>query len=116
MTATEGLGLSPARAELRRALSSSGSVSVTLLDKVLDALEYTKLGRSADDPAGTGAAHFTFGHRRFQEYFATCVVLRAPHLVSAGELLGNGRWRETAVTILQTQSPEASAPLLAEAA
>lgn len=116
MTDTERLGLSPARAELRTALAASGRVSVGLLDKVLDALEYTKLGRAADAPAGSGAAHFTFAHRRFQEYFATRVVLRAPDRVPVGPLLSNGRWRETAVTILQTQPQEDIAPLLDEAA
>jgi hypothetical protein len=116
MTNTEGLGLSPARADLRTVLAATGRVSVRLLDKVLDALEYTKLGRAADDPAGTGKTHFTFAHRRFQEYFATRVVLRAPNRVSIGSLLTNGRWRETAVTILQTQPTAATAPLLDEAA
>lgn len=116
MTAMEGLGLSPARAELRKALAADGRISLRLLDKVLDALEYTKLGRAADDPTGTGTQHFTFAHRRFQEYFATRVVLRAPDRVPVRELLTNGRWRETAVTILQIQPAEASGPLLAEAA
>jgi hypothetical protein len=116
MTASEGLGLSPSRSELRAALASDGRVSVRLLDKILDALEYTKLGRSADDPVGAGQPHFTFAHRRFQEYFATRVVLRMPDRVPVPELLANGRWRETAVTILQTQPSAAVAPLLAEAA
>lgn len=114
MTATKGLGLSPARADLRVALAADGRISLRLLDKVLDALEYTKLGRAADDPAGAGVPHFTFAHRRFQEYFATRVVLRAPDRVPVQELLANGRWRETAVTILQTQPAEATGPLLAE--
>ena len=116
MTATEGLGLSPARAVLRQTLAADGQISTRLLDKVLDALEYTKLGRAADDPTGTGEAHFTFAHRRFQEYFATRVVLRAPGRVAVRDLLTNGRWRETAVTILQTQPMEAAAPLVREAA
>jgi hypothetical protein len=42
MTATEGLGLSPARADLRVALAADGRISLRLFDKVLDALEYTK--------------------------------------------------------------------------
>ncbi len=116
MTATEGLGLSPARTALRSAFAADGRISVKLLYKVLDALEYTKLGRAADDPAGAGTPHFTFAHRRFQEYFATRVVLRTPDRVSVKELLTNGRWRETAVTILQTQPAEATGPVLTEAA
>ena len=115
MADSEGLGLSPSRPQLRSALAADGVVSVGLLDKVLDALEYTKLGRAADDPGGSGQRHFTFAHRRFQEYFATRVVLRSPDRVSVHSLVTNGRWRETAVTILQTQPPTATAPLLDEA-
>lgn len=115
MADSEGLALSPSRAELRSVLATDGRVSVGLLDKVLDALEYTKLGRAADDPSGSGQLHFTFAHRRFQEYFATRVVLRSPDRVSVHDLVTSGRWRETAVTILQTEMPSASQPLLDEA-
>ena len=114
MANSDGLGLSPSRRQLRSALAADGMVSVALLDKVLDALEYTKLGRAADDPSGSGEPHFTFAHRRFQEYFATRVVLRSPHRVSVHNLVTNGRWRETAVTILQTRPPTVTAPLLDE--
>jgi hypothetical protein len=114
MADSEGLGLSPGRLELRSALVAAGRLSAALLDKVLDALEYTKLGRAAEQPGGDGLPHFTFAHRRFQEYFATRVVLRAPDRVCVHDLVTNGRWRETAVTILQTQPPEATVGLLDE--
>jgi len=115
MTDTEGLGLSPSRAELHSALMPPGRLSAPLLFKVLDALEYTKLGRAAEQPGGDDLQHFTFAHRRVQEYFATKVVLRAPDRVSVHDLVTNGRWRETAVTILQTQPPDATISLLDEA-
>jgi len=115
MTAA-GLGLSASRAVLRSVLCAEGSVSVRVLDKVLDVLEYAKLGSAADDPAGSDTAPFTFMHRRFQEYFATRVVLRAPDRVSPRDLLTVDLWRETAVTILQTQPPGETTPLLDEAA
>jgi hypothetical protein len=115
MAASPGLGLSPTRQELRAALLKNDQITTTRLDAVLDALEYTKLGRSAEDADGSGQPSFTFAHRRFQEYFATCVVIRHPERVSAVELVTDGRWRETAVTILQTQSAAAVAPLLDEA-
>jgi len=115
MAAVTGLGLSPSRQQLRTALAATGTVSIAQLGNVLNALEYTKLGRTPDEITGSADKRFTFAHRRFQEYFATRVALREPHRVSAHELMTNGRWRETAVTILQTQPPEATTPLLDEA-
>ncbi|MFI6319837.1 NACHT domain-containing protein [Nonomuraea sp. NPDC050556] len=55
-----------------------------------------------------------FVHRRVQEYFATQYVLRHPGELSARELALNGRWRETAVALLQTGAPEDVASLLDE--
>ncbi|MCC5578747.1 NACHT domain-containing protein [Microtetraspora sp. AC03309] len=113
MADVRGLGLSPSRGALRTALVAGGRVSVQKLDAVLDAMEYMKLGRrdgEAQDPA------FTFTHRRFQEYFATCVVLRDRDRVTPEALLTEGQWRETAVAVLQTQPPADTAVLLDEAA
>jgi hypothetical protein len=115
MAAIPGLGLSPTRQELRSALIAIDQIPIARLDAVLDALVYTKLGRTAEDSDGSGQSSFTFAHRRFQEYFATCVVIRDPGRVSVTELLMDGRWRETAVTILQTQPAAAVVPLLDEA-
>jgi hypothetical protein len=64
----------------------------------LDALEYTKLARSSGERAS-----ITFAHRRIQEYFATHVVLRDVTRVDTRALVMNGRWRESAVTVLQVQ-------------
>lgn len=99
MTGTESMGLSPSRRTLQAALPYQPQ-----LDAALDALEYIKLGRATiDDNAGPDSRQFSFSHRRFQEYFATCVVLRETAKVEPGHLLTSGRWRETAVTLLQTQ-------------
>lgn len=115
MAAIPGLGLSPTRQALHSALIGTDQISLARLDAVLDALEYTKLGRAAEEADGSGQPSFTFAHRRFQEYFATRVVIRDPERVSVTELLTDGRWRETAVTILQTQPAAAIIPLLDEA-
>jgi hypothetical protein len=61
-----------------------------------------------------GNRYFTFAHRRFQEYFATAVVLREPDRIDARLLLTDARWRETAVVILQTQPPETIVSIFAE--
>lgn len=115
MAAIPGLGLSPTREALHSALINIDQISIARLDAVLDALEYIKLGRAAEDTGGSGRPSFTFAHRRFQEYFATCVVIRDPERVSVTELLADGRWRETAVTILQTQPTDMVASVLEEA-
>jgi hypothetical protein len=115
MSAIPGLGLSPTRQALHSALIKTDYIPIARLDAVLDALEYVKLGRAAEDAEGSGQPSFTFAHRRFQEYFATRVVIRNPERVSETELLTDGRWRETAVTIMQTQPVTAVATLLEEA-
>jgi len=66
-----------------------------------DALEFIKLAR----PESSDAT-FTFAHRRFQEYFATSVVLEEPDAVPPERLLTDARWRETAVVLLQTRTGE----------
>ncbi len=107
MASVPRLGLSVKRQELIRIM-----VEVPKVVEALDALEFIKLGR-ADEMQGDAA--FTFAHRRFQEYFATCVVLREPTRVTVEQLLTDGRWRETAVTLLQLQAKDDLAPLLAAA-
>lgn len=110
--ASTDIGLSPTRIQLLEAVSRFEDISQLKFEAVLNALEYIKLGR-ADDHSEDGLARtFTFAHRRFQEYFATCVVLREPNRVPVEVLLNDGRWRETTVTILQTQPPDKLASIL----
>ncbi|MFC7532401.1 NACHT domain-containing protein [Actinoplanes sp. GCM10030250] len=72
----------------------------------IDALIYCGLLRTENDVL------VTFSHRRVQEYFATCSVIRGRGNVTRTELLTDGRWRETAVVMLQTQSGTQSAEML----
>jgi hypothetical protein len=110
MAADKGIGLSPARAELKRSMLNHGFDFGAETDTLLDALVFIKLGRTEELPSGGHS--FTFVHRRFQEYFATCVVLREPWRVGPRELLTDARWRETAVVICQTQPPAALGTLV----
>jgi hypothetical protein len=104
MAADAGLGLSPSRTSLFTAMQRFDyRDSLPIYNVLLDSLEYMKLARTEPSaPESTNRA-FTFAHRRFQEYFATCVVLREPSKVTAEQLLSDGRWRETAVVMCQTQ-------------
>lgn len=105
MTADVGLGLSPTLEALR---NSTEMLDLSLgldFDTYVEALEYLKLAR-IDKQLEESVKLFTFAHRRFQEYFATVIVLKESWRVSSKELLSNGKWRETAVTLIQTQSVE----------
>jgi hypothetical protein len=109
MAADPTVSLSPTRKSLRQALARAKLASAN--HNVLDALEFMKLARSENDDAGDERS-FAFAHRRFQEYFATSVVLREPLRVNNVDLLMNARWRETAVVMLQTQSDVVVASLV----
>lgn len=115
MAADTGLGLSPTRERLRDATVRLGVQVGKRFDTILDALEYIKLARSETATAAGESKPFTFAHRRFQEYFATCVVLREPERVSPRQLLTDARWRETAVAMCQTQPSEMLLPIVEEA-
>lgn len=115
MAADVGLGLSPARASINDSMVRLGFEVKTDFDKLLDALEYIKLARSEKATAAGESKPFTFAHRRFQEYFATCIALREPERVTPRQLLTDARWRETAVVMCQTQRWEALAPIIEQA-
>lgn len=115
MSIDPNLGLSPTRKEIRRAMDQLDFKLRGNFEQYLNALEYLKLARSEAEIVAGDSQFFTFAHRRFQEYFATCVVLSDLNRISPRQLLTDGRWRETAVVIFQTQPPQVVAPILAEA-
>ncbi|MDJ0582621.1 NACHT domain-containing protein [Crocosphaera sp.] len=114
MTLDQNLGLSPTRDAIRQGMENAKFRVPGHFDKLLDALVYLKLARS-EDATIEKDKKFTFSHRRFQEYFATCVVLKETDRVSPPELLKDGRWRETTVVIFQTQPSEKFTAILTEA-
>ncbi|MET9634757.1 NACHT domain-containing protein, partial [Lentzea sp. NPDC006480] len=113
MASTPRMGLTPTRSVLRAMAPAMQRVAPTVLNTILDALVYSKLGRA--DSNADGEPTFSFVHRRFQEYFSTCVVISDPKRVPMAVLLENDQWRETAVTLLQVQDSDATRPLLADA-
>ena len=103
MTADTAIGLSPTRAELAVALRRQGfDLPPDELGRSLNALEYMRLAK--DDTAvqtSISDRQFSFAHRRFQEYFATRIVIAKPAIVPPEALLLDARWRETAVVLCQ---------------
>jgi hypothetical protein len=113
MTAAK-FGLSPMSKDIKQAYMEMGFAAPANFEAVISALASIKLGRVDSETSQSGDETFTFAHRRLQEYFATCVVLREPNRISARTMLTDGRWRETAVTLCHTQ-PDHVEALVAEA-
>lgn len=113
MTADTGIGLSPTLEQLEASTRRLNLDLGTEFSNYVNAIEYLKLAR-LEPSALDGNTYFTFAHRRFQEYFATAVVLREPERIDVHLLLTDARWRETAVVILQTQSSATVAPILTD--
>lgn len=105
MTADQGIGLSPTVMQLKQSTEKLELELEEGFDVFTEALAYLKLAR-LDTSFIDGSKTFSFAHRRFQEYFATAVVLQNPNRVSAQDLLMNGRWRETSVVMFQTQGDQ----------
>ena len=100
----QALGLSVERRAVVTLLAGHLGHSEDEVQAALDALEYTKLARDSDNLASAAeGTSITFSHRRIQEYFVTCMVLRDASRVDPRSLVLDGRWREAAVTVLQVQ-------------
>jgi hypothetical protein len=114
MTADTGIGLSPTLEQLSESAKRQNLDLEGDFNTYINAIEYLKLAR-IEPSLLDGHKYFTFAHRRFQEYFATAIVMREPNRINLPILLSDARWRETAVVILQTQSVEQIFPIFAEA-
>ena len=112
MTSVPTLGLSPTKEKLKEVIEQGSIKLEWSLDQYLDALEYITI---AQNSSKLQSQNFAFSHRRIQEYFATCHVLKEAGQVDTLKLLTDAKWRETAVTMCQTQPVGALVPLLDEA-
>lgn len=97
ISAESGLGQAPSNRVIREALERQG-LPVDGLQRALDAISGLDLALHVTLES---EVHTCFKHRRLQEYFATCVLLREPDRVSAEQILFDGRWREAGVVLLQ---------------
>ena len=108
MSAEFGLGLAPSSEEIRTALERHG-FSGNDLERTLAAIDGIDL--VIRDECG-GRIFTGFRHRRLQEYFATCVLLREPDRIAPETLLFDARWREATVVLLQQGEAAVLAPIL----
>lgn len=119
MTADASVGFSAKRGAILESLKFPSATLIPRHD-LFDALEDIGIAsrratlRSAPSITQEDLP-FSFAHRRFQEFFATCILRNHPKIVSFDELLLDGKWRETLVALLQNQSKEAIDPILARA-
>ena len=104
MTAERGLGLKPDPGLLLATLNDGSWTLEVPPERIVDVLiEVNLAGIERVD----GAAEFRFKpHRRFHEYFATRAVLADPGRLTVSELLWGEKWRDTAVTLLETAELE----------
>ncbi|MET7568189.1 hypothetical protein ABZT04_06745 [Streptomyces sp. NPDC005492] len=108
LTSTRG-GLSVDEETYAREISRAADDTVTR-DLMLRTLTASRiLVSSAEESAGRTVF---FGHRRVLQYFTGRYVAAHPSAVPARELATSGRWRETAVTVLQDGPREVTLPLL----
>ncbi len=115
MAAQPEIGLSASAPQIRAAMAVQQFIVPHDFEDLLKALVYLKLARFEEALTPGGESLFTFSHRRFQEYFATRIVLSEPSRLPVRQLLLDARWRESAVVFCQTQPPEILRPLIAEA-
>ncbi|MFF0010255.1 NACHT domain-containing protein [Streptomyces sp. NPDC005374] len=109
LTSTRG-GLSADENTYVQEISRVADSSVTR-DLMLRTLAASRILVSSTEES-TGRTVF-FGHRRVLQYFSGRYVAAHPSAVPARELATSGRWRETAVTVLQDGPREVTLPLLA---
>lgn len=105
------LSLAPTLDEIEVALNASDA-STANLENLLYALVDVKILRSDVQESRPGDRRFTFSHRRYQETLFVRHLVENPTHLPADGLLTDLRWREYAVTLLQTQQSVAIKPLL----
>jgi hypothetical protein len=110
----EKFGLAPKWEALAEVMRTDKAGQTRVLD-LLAALVDLKIGRADVKEAKTGDRRFAFAHRRYQETLFVDYLAANPSTVSARELLLDARWREYAVTFLQSQPLTQCEPLIAAA-
>jgi hypothetical protein len=107
-------GLAPRWEDLATATPFANTFGESAL-KLLAALVDVKIGRADVKEAKPGDRRFAFSHRRYQETLFVDYLAHHPSEAPA-DLIQNSKWREYAVTFLQSQSVETCSALLSQAA
>lgn len=105
------LGLTPSFSELAPHLCSN-VCSESRLGEILASLEYVKVLRSDVRLSGKDDRKFGFCHRRYQEALVVAQIVSGDLDLSDRTLLTDDKWREYTVTLLQSQPPQITRPLL----
>jgi hypothetical protein len=107
------LGLAPTRDEIARAVAERPDLRFDY-EVMIPALVDVKIGRSDVEEARSGDRRFTFSHRRYQETLFVDYLIANPAHIAPRQFLTDTRWREYAVTLLQSQAMDRMRPLLQE--
>ncbi|AIV67264.1 NACHT domain-containing protein [Burkholderia pseudomallei] len=96
------LGLAPSVQQLSHHLRDT-FIDEDRIRQLLDALVFMKVLRTDTWLSSKETVHFTFVHRRYQEALVVQQVATRELPVASETMLCDGRWREYAVTLFQTQ-------------
>ena len=110
----ENLSLAPTLDQIIARLPES-QIPGGAIERLISALVDCKIGRADVPNAAHGDRRFAFAHRRYQEALFVRYLTRHPDAISAYDLLTEPRWREYAVTLLQTREQTEIKPLLGAA-
>ncbi len=100
------LGLAPTIDQVEAVLNKS-EVPGGDIQRFVAAMVDAKIARADVANAVPGDRRFAFAHRRYQEALFVLHLVAHPGYLSGYDLLTEPRWREYAVTLLQTQPDEA---------
>lgn len=100
------LGLAPTIDQVEAVLNKA-EVPGGDIQRFVAAMVDAKIARADVANAALGDRRFAFAHRRYQEALFVRHLVAHPGYLSGYDLLTEPRWREYAVTLLQTQPDEA---------
>lgn len=86
--------------EVTNVLNETSGWDPNMVEPLLNALAYSKLGRiSQEEPGNPG--EFSFVHRRFHEYFCARYLRQNPNIAPFESLAADDRWREILVLLCE---------------
>nr|WP_304665455.1 NACHT domain-containing protein [Pseudomonas savastanoi] len=97
----ERLSLAPTLDQIKAQLPDE-EIPTGSVERLVLALVDCKIGRADVPNAANGDRRFAFAHRRYQEALFVKYLAKTPAAISSEDLLTDPRWREYAVTLLQT--------------